>query len=318
MALIKLYEASVASTPYGTDTFNTSIGAGWYLTRHDCAIYHVQSGHFYKVYRDGTTIRICVGQGYFYLLGYSADLDLMYTIDWLGGLGGNKYNDAIGYKYNPSLSAPITYTGLSNGIINSFLWQGYYYSISGGTVTKHNMDGSTAATITLAPTITPFSGDRVYITADGILVAIDADNTTYGVVHFYNLYTATDLYTSTIDRAKMVWVDLVHRNVWSIKQSTGVMQTWSFAVAPDNFTSITMGSNQSRYREDALSVTLRGSNNEPVPHWPVEWSLDTAEGHLQETYTETDEDGLAENVYCGPGVDDYVGAAQAVNVSTGY
>ncbi len=96
------------------------------------------------------------------------------------------------------------------------------------------------------------------------------------------------------------------------------MQVWSFNIAPQNFSAITMSANRARYREDTLSVTLRGSINEPVPNWPVSWSLTTGEGRLETSDTVTDASGVATNRYFGPGVDDYVGGTQTITVSTGY
>jgi hypothetical protein len=79
-----------------------------------------------------------------------------------------------------------------------------------------------------------------------------------------------------------------------------------------------MSSNQSRYKEDTLSVSLHGSNGEAVPNWPVKWELATSEGHLKEEITYTDLSGVATNAYCGPGATDFVGASQSILVSTGY
>jgi hypothetical protein len=126
------------------------------------------------------------------------------------------------------------------------------------------------------------------------------------------------MYTSVIDRAKRTFVDTKNKNIWSINLSTGKMQVWGFDVAPSSFSAITMGSNKARYRQDDLSVTLQGSVSEPVPNWPVSWSLSTSEGHLRDTVTTTDSSGITTNRYCGPGADDYVGGSQTITVSTGY
>jgi hypothetical protein len=58
-----------------------------------------------------------------------------------------------------------------------------------------------------------------------------------------------------------------------------------------------------------LGFGALGSNGSPGP---------SAEGHLETDITETDENGVAENLYCGPGSVDYVGQSATVEVWTGY
>jgi hypothetical protein len=155
------------------------------------------------------------------------------------------------------------------------------------------------------------------ITPDGWFVGIDADNGTTGVVRFLNLYTGAT-YESYIEKSKCFFIDPFNKNIWSFRASDSRMQIYTFDVAPSSVSSITMGSNRKRYREDDLSVTLLGDRNEPVPNWPVHWELTTAEGHLKETVTLTDYSGVATNTYCGPGRADFVGGSQTITVSTGY
>lgn len=322
MALLKLYEAANATVLYGTDTFLTlSSYHMQYSPRYDCAIYVPSSTlqSLYKVFRDGTAVRIHrsnLGGN----LGYETETDRFYSIDVSGALGGNRYIDPVALLVDRTRPAFVTSTGFTNRQIDAVVWRNEYYNIGGSTVYVYSPTAVLQRSFTLTGTLSGFVGDRVFISPTGKLIAVDVNNTTIGRGHvrFYDLTLGQNLYESTFDVAKVVFVDTKHENLWSINNSTGKMQTWSFRVAPANFTAITMGSNKSRYREDALSVTLRGSDNEPAPYWVVKWSLSTSEGHLVETYTETGLDGVVTNTYCGPGAADFVGGSQTITVETGY
>lgn len=311
MALIKLYEATNPSVLYGTENWTGTYAIGFYTRRHDCVVFDNNST-VYKIYRDGTTIRLCQGRYYSYA-GYDADLDLLFQ-HWPGGT--NLYNDPIGMLGDPSHPCRFTYNGYS--LIGGFVWRGSHYWGYNVSITKSSMTGTLESTLSVTGSITPFFADTVAITDDGIAALIDYDNGTYGVVRFYNVFTNTVLHTSVFDRSWKAWVDTVNKNIWSINRTTNNLQVWSFDVAPQNFTAITMGSNRCRYRQDDVSATLRGSLNEPVPNWPVKWSLSTSEGHLRDEVVLTDANGLTTNLYCGPGVTDYVGGSQTITVETGY
>jgi hypothetical protein len=246
--------------------------------------------------------------------------DLMFTNFHFSTPRNSYYNDPIGLKYDASKPAKLTHTGwvLPDATYNPYVWGNNYYTGSSATITKRNLaTGVSEGTFVTSGSITPFSMDRFSITPDGWIVAIDYDNGSFGVVRFYNMHTA-EQYTSTINKSKLAWVDWKNKNIWSVKLSDSKLEIYTFEVAPASFSAITLGANRSRYRQDNASVTLLGSANEPVPFWPVAWSLTTGEGTLHEAYTETDINGIATNIYCGPGADDYVGGSQTIQVSTGY
>lgn len=343
--LIKLYESATPTVPDAQSAFSIST-AGWYCQRYDCAVHfgltHIAS--VYKVFRDGTLVRM--GNGSFnHVYGFSIDEDLPISI---GSSVAPLLNDPVGMKYDPAKFASLSYTGtIGAGHTRPLVYNGYYY-IGAGTanVTKRNLaTGALVETIVTTGVISPFAVDRLDITLDGILVAIDADNGTHGVVRFYDLTTGLNLYTSAFARSRAVYVDRVHKNIWSVRLSDSIMEVYSFDVAPYVFSPFTMGSNRSRYRQDDLSGTLLGAQGEPVRFWPVGWRLtqpnqgggfvgdlevgvgalgsngslgSSAEGHVEHDYTETDEGGATENLYCGPGSVDYVGQSATIEAWTGY
>lgn len=343
--LIKLYEASAPTVPDGQSEFSI-ITAGWYCRRYDCAI-HFGVNHLasvYKVFRDGSLVRMGAGS-FNHVYGFSIDDDLPISIPVPGT---PLLNDPIGMQGDPAKLASLTYTGVvAAGHTRPLVYNGFYYiGASTANVTKHNLGtGALVETIVTTGSITPFAVDRLDITRDGILVAIDADNGTYGVVRFFDLNTGENLYTSTFARSRAVYVDRVHKNIWSVRLSDSIMEVYSFDVAPSVFNPLTMGANKSRYREDALSGTLLGAQGEPIRYWPVGWRLTqprqgggflgdfevgygalgshgslgpSAEGHLEVGYTETDANGVTTNRYCGPGSIDYVGQSATIEAWTGY
>jgi hypothetical protein len=214
-------------------------------------------------------------------------------------------------------TVPLTANLVTDFTVATTIWNGSYYRPTGSTVQKRSMSGTVQSTITVTGTQT-FSADRAFITQSGKLVVIDFDNGTYGVARFYDLTSSTMLYEAVFDRSFIACVDTVHEHIWALDLTTKKMKVWSFLIAPQNFSAITMSANRARYREDTLSVTLRGSLNEPVPNWPVSWALSTGEGRLEKSYTVTDASGVTTNRYFGPGVDDFVGGSQTITVSTGY
>ena len=317
MALIKLYEAAAASTLFSGDTFSgIFVNYGWYSPRHDAALWLMSTGGVYKVYRDGTAVRCCASFGAYVVFGYDFTEDKMMT-HGAAAAGVWYYNDPTSLKYDPSKVAPPTFNPGTLPSFNTSIWNGHVYFTAANIIYKKTFAGGAVSSFSTTGTLTRV-GDMIHICPDGTLVEIDFDNGTYGVARFHNLYTGLTMYESTFDRAKWVWVDTVNRNIWSISLATGKMQVWSFQVAPQNFSAITMGANRCRYRQDDLSVTLRGSQNEPVPNWPVKWTMTTSEGHLRDEVVDTNDVGVSTNLYCGPGVTDYVGASLTIQVETGY
>jgi hypothetical protein len=341
--LIKLYQATAASTVDAIDAFS-SITSGWYLPRYDAVWYAGSSGlgSIYRIFRSGLVVRMCgATSGRYY--GYDADIDRVLSHE--AGVA-SVLHDPVGQKYDPAAPATLTYTGLSASSHNyPFVWRGAYYTIVGAVVTKRNLaTGASEATYTLTGALTWFGGGRIHITPEGVLVAW-VDNGTYTVVRFYDLPTNTNLYESCMEQMRFVFVDAVHHNIWGIRLADSLMQVYSFDVAPYTFNPFTMGANKSRYRQDVLSGTLLGAQGEPVRFWPVGWRLTqpsmgggflgdlevgygalgsngslgpSAEGHLEHEWTLTDENGVTENLYCGPGSVDYVGQSATIEAWTGY
>ena len=340
--LIKLYQAISPTIVDAIDAFS-SVTGGWYQPRYDAAWYAGSSplSHTFRIFRSGEVVRMCGGTGR--VPGYDADLDRVFSYTF----GTAPLNhDPIGQKHDPARAGAITYTDLVlAGYSWPFVWHGYYYTIAGSIVSKRDLaTGAAVTTYTLTGTLSFPGGARLHITPEGTLIAW-VDNGTYTVVRFYDLYTSTNLYESCMERMRFVFVDAVHQNMWGVRLSDSIMQTYSFDVAPSVFNPFTLGANRSRYRQDALSGTLLGAQNEPVRFWPVGWRLTqpsmgggflgdlevgygalgsngalgpSAEGHLEHDYTETDEDGVTTNLYCGPGSADYVGQSATIEAWTGY
>lgn len=322
MALLKLYESADAMTPlpgpwYSGEDINAS-SFGWYMRRYDCAvIMNTVFGGCFKIYRSGKVVRVCrsaLGSGI--VGGFDTNIDKMMSI---GISTAPLYNDVIGMIWNPQDLAALTYQGtVTNGHSHPVVYGQKYYCPSGTNVIARNLTtGATIDTIAMGGSVTPFFAERVDVTDDGWLVSMDFDNGAFGVLRFHHLVTGVQ-YSSTVDRAKYIWLDRVNNNVWVCRLSDSKMVVYTTQVAPTTMSAITMGTNRCRYREDALSVTLTGSNGEPASNWPVEWTMSTSEGRLEFSVTNTNASGIATNRYAGPGATNYVGAALTITAKTAY
>jgi hypothetical protein len=136
--LIKLYEATTSTVPPSPDGIS-SVVSGWYAARYD-AVVLLGGSHLagtYKIFRDGSIVRMANGPA-FSVHGFSIDDDLPITIPTTPA--SPLLNDPIGMKYNPSKLSSLTYTGtVASGHTNPVVYKGYYYTVSGATVTKRNL-----------------------------------------------------------------------------------------------------------------------------------------------------------------------------------
>ena len=314
MALINLYTASGATVLGSGDTLNVN-SASYFSRRHDAAYFNSNGMSAYRLYRDGTAVRVRHAMSYYYSKTYDVDLDLGVTFQVAGV---NLNDDPISYTYDPSKPSRLTHTGvLAYSPTSGVIWKNAWYRTSGSTVYKKSLDASAdLGSFAVAGTLS-FTADRVYITPDGTVVLLDFDNGTYGVARFYDLSTGLSLYESTFARSAHAFVDMNTRNIWSIGLSDNIMRTYSFSPAPTVFDPLTVGSNRSRYREDAISATLKGSNGELITNWPVGWTL-TGAGSLRDAASITDANGVATNVYRGPQDAGSVGTSVTIEAWTGY
>lgn len=326
MALLKLYASAAAISPLpgvvSGEDFVAAQSFGWYMRRYDCVVmFNSGYGGCFKLYRSGKVVRVCRAGQIYTVGGYDANVDKMMSLQYAGTFPYHMYNDAIGMMHNPQDQASITYAGviIPDGHLHPVVYGQKYYHASGtaNVLSRSLSTGALIDTVVLTGSITPFIGDRVDITDDGWLVGIDFDNGTVGVLRFYNLVTG-EQYTSSVDRAKFIWIDRVNKNVWVYRLSDSKLVIYTMQVAPATMSAVTMSGNRARYREDTLSVTLTGASGEVVPYWPVEWTMSTGEGHLEFDYTETNASGVATNRYCGPGATDYVGASLTITARTAY
>jgi hypothetical protein len=328
MALLKLYEsANPVSIPFpvtGEDISGINTYS-WYFRRYDCVVVWSNGfGGCFKLYRDGTCVRMCHGRlGVTVLMSYDANVDKgvsqLTTGTFIGG-ANNVYNDPIGMLWDPSKPATMTNPALPDAHWRNIVsGSSYYRSPIGGTATTRNnlTNGDTIETITFTGSQT-FSADKFEMTDDGWMMLIDYTNGTRGVIRFKHRDTG-EMWESTVDAAKCIWVDRVHNNIWVYRASDSKLLVYDMKVAPATISAPTMGANRSRYREDDIQVTVLGSESEPVRDWPIEWVMsDNVQGHLEFEVTRTDDSGIARNRWCGPGADDYLGGNLTITAQTAY
>lgn len=325
--LIKLFE-SAASMAGGLKSPDASFsvfalsGGTQYIPSTD-SFYVAGATHHYRAYRDGTMVRIGANLGGGSLYFYDWNAGLPFYINLFTPATRMRF-DPITWQPRPATSPVLAYdivaaTNYQKGNIlkDGLLW----YRLNATQVRALDATtGSTVTTLTTTGTASAYAIEYFGFTRDSLMIAVQWYNSFYnlGVVRVHDVATDTTLYETRIDSAWRGALDHVNNTIWSINKSTNNAQLWSLQPAPSAFSPFTVGSNRKRYREDAITTTLVGAHGELIKNWPVGWTLDTAEGHLEHLYTETDEDGVTTNKYCGPGADDYAGGTQIITAWTGY
>jgi hypothetical protein len=157
-----------------------------------------------------------------------------------------------------------------------------------------------------------------------------------GEMSLWDTDTKTTLLNSFIDVPHNAAVDSVNQTVVSIRDSDKTVQVYDLAIEPNKFSVLTATpGNYDRYHDEALSITVLGSNNEPVEGVDVHWELFTivagrgevngaavnvagvnagasvvsAKGKISPAVSTTNSAGVATATYCPPG-DDWISGDQ--------
>ena len=128
----------------------------------------------------------------------------------------------------------------------------------------------------------------------------------------------------------VVTVDTENQVVVSIRDSDKTVQVYALEIDPNVFTTLSATpGNYDRYHDEALSITVQGSNGEGIPNIPVQWEVVTiqtgnggvneigvnevsinagatvvaAKGKIFPAVSITDSSGIATATYCPPGND---------------
>jgi hypothetical protein len=173
---------------------------------------------------------------------------------------------------------------------------------------------------------------------DKVILAARSD----GKIYLWDTDTKTLLLESNIDVPNAICVDTENQNLMAIRSSDKIVQIYDLAIEPDSISAITATPNNfERYHNEALSVTVLGSNSEPVEGVLVEWSAVTvgpsegavngnevnsqsvnaghpvspSKGKISPSQSFTNAAGVATATYCPPGLD-WVSGDQDVITAT--
>ena len=272
----------------------------------------------YLVYYDGSGVRL--GRGNTAFMFYDRDVSLsLHETSVSPPYNKYRLTPQLG-RYDSSQLSTWTITSPLHSVLR--FGSVYWRDLSGGTYklvkVSHPSTGTLIKTYNFAISglNTSFDIDGIWFTEDKRWMYVT--DKSLGLMRTWNLVTDTFGAEWSFSPAYKAVYDHMRDLFWTIRSSDTKVVVYALTPAPATFSSITMGTNRARYMSDALSVTLTGSNGEAVPNWPVEWSLSTGEGFLRDTYTLTNDAGVATNRYYGPGLDDYTGGSQTITVSTGY
>jgi hypothetical protein len=167
---------------------------------------------------------------------------------------------------------------------------------------------------------------RMHWVADQTILAVRSD----GAVWLYDTDTKTVLLESHIDAPRETAFDTTNGNIMSVRNSDRILQIYDTVIEPDSMSAIsaTPGT-YTRYHTEALSVTVLGSNSEPIEGVEVEWEVQTtgssegavngaevnslsvnagapfveAKGKISPNISVTNASGIATATYCPPGLD---------------
>lgn len=275
-----------------------------------------------RAYRDGTTI--VMGQISFNgdnLLFESAPHDgevILNSVSWSGDFQLNNMT------WTPDLQKPftsaITRTNLGDGVyLRNRAGVMKYYEQSGRGYQVRNID-----TEAIEQTISVFTtGSNVTLPLQFVKNQTLAFFRTDGSVRLYDVDTQTVVLDSFIDIPSIVTVDQEHQNIVTVRATDNLVQVYDLAIEPSqmvNFTA-TPGAYE-RYHGEEVSITVQGSNNEPVEGARVEWSVidadlvTPAKGKITPSISITNENGVATAMYCPPGLDWISGDQEVITAVT--
>jgi len=325
MSLLAVHTS--ASSPTTTTEWTTSViqdvNMATFFIPGRQAFYTADTNHTYIMYYDGSGVRL--GRGFggagSSLVTYHREkgLPLIYTDDRFISPGTIRvfeidptsfYQDySKQYTYNTSNFANVYYQGMVWSVATSFPKY---------VVRKYNAAGTLQKTYTIHSTglTTGFEIDGLWFSESGEWMYVT--DKSLGLLRSWNLNTDTFGAQWSYSPAYRLAYDQVNDLLWTIRISDTKVVIYKMTPAPATIT-VVVGANRARYKQDSVTATVLGSESEPVPNWPVSWSLTGgSQGHLHTSYSVTNSAGVATNTYYGPGDNDYTGASQTIEATTGY
>lgn len=285
------------------------------------------SSRYKRLYRDGTLIDVGNNNSPF-TIKYD-------NIAEKDGVIVTFQDDAYGYYIDRitwisdltrSIAGNMTKSNLGNGVFlrNRSGSMKYYGPSSGGYIQYDELTGASEAVIVVTAS---FTIDSIHFMKEQQICLFDYSA---GRVFFYDVELNDLLLETSIEPCIAACFDTLYQNVISIRDSDYSVQVYDSKARAFKLSALSASPGlYDRYKTENLSITVLGSDDEPINNIDVEWvlqrivgldnSIDSHEinaleinagasflspkGKISPAFTKTDENGIATAVYCPPGLD---------------
>ncbi|MHA2164037.1 MAG: hypothetical protein ACXABF_16600 [Candidatus Thorarchaeota archaeon] len=326
--LKKIYESTQtigftspsSSVTYWIEQLNALVMIGTTVNKHET----------YRIYRDGTALRT----GQFSTNGDSLHVDQAPEVD--GGLAINSqinWSDVL--QMHPISSTFNVQKPFSTGITVSFSNEGVYLRNRAGVLKYYEQFARgyrrrDAATEALEATVEVYAsgasvGHPLMWAGDQRIAFFRGDD-----IVVFDVDAEVPILTSIIDNPFRACIDVKNQNVVSIRDSDKIIQVYDLSIEPASISAVTGSPGLfDRYTTETVSVTVLGSDGEPVVNQAVEWEVATitgvgsavnthavnefevnhgaenspAKGKISPNVSYTNASGIATATYCPPGLD---------------
>lgn len=295
------------------------------------------SSRYKRIYRDGTIVdagtnnsivssttydNIATKDGVIISTTQTIDAHYIDRITWIS-------------DFNRPIAVNMTKTNLNKGLfLNDRTGICKYYRPSGGGYIRY--DESTGASEATVVVTASFTIDSIHFMKEQQVCLFDYSA---GRVFFYNVETQVLILETSIEPAQSACFDTTYQNVISLRLSDKAVQVYDDKARAFKLSSLSASPGlYDRYTSENVSVTVLGSDNEPIPNIPVQWqvkslvgaerSINTeeinlieilagaefipAKGSIIPEWTTTNKSGIATAVYCPPGLDWLLGDTEVI------
>ncbi len=281
-----------------------------------------------KMFLDGTILEVGTNSPFFNGFRYDNIDDKDGVVVTLLGDPSSYIIDRI--TWISDLTRPIA-TNMDQSILGKGLFHHdrsgnlkYYRPSGGGYIRYSEATGASEVTVVVTASYTI---DTIHFMKDQQVVLFDKSA---GRVFFYDVDSETLVLETSIDPSRTACYDTTYQNVVSIRSSDGVVQVYDSKPRPFKLSALSITPNLfERYQTEEISVTVLGSDEEPINNIDVQWevkkivnlnnSINTreinaleilagssflpAKGKITPDFTKTNASGVATAVYCPPGLD---------------
>ena len=294
------------------------------------------SSRYKRLYRDGTVLDVGTNNH-----AFTINFD---NIDNKDGVVVTLESASTGHiiermtwisDFNRPIAANMTKTNMNKGVfLNDRTGVRKYYFPTGGGYTRYDeATGASEATVVVTAS---FTIDSIHFMKEQQVCLFDYSA---GRVFFYDVASESLVLETSIEVAKTACFDTTYQNVISIRNSDFAVQVYDSKARAFKLSALTVSpGTYDRYKTEDVSVTVLGSDDEPIADIDVQWkvqrlinvdnSINTREinalevlagasflapkGSITPAFTKTNSNGVATAVYCPPGLDWVIGDTEVI------